>query len=203
MKWCLMTKKPPPPDLRLAGKERGLNGRVYPVLLHGIDAVAFCFALWRHHVAPGLRTTIAGALGVDEDTAVRVLAYWTGLHDVGKIDAFFQANRLGLTIPDGYLQAEGSSHGHATLGCQWLSMVLPETGYPPLDDEDPSPDWSLNSSVATTGATPNPRRNNSTPVSTTGSPKTHGTVSVTPTSTASGTSWTPRQLRPAWTHPPP
>src|SRR5699024_4446055 len=155
------------------------------------------------HVAPGLRTTIAGALGVDEDTAVRVLAYWTGLHDVGKIDAFFQANRLGLTIPDGYLQAEGSSHGHATLGCQWLSMVLPETGYPPLDDEDPSPDWSLNSSVATTGATPNPRRNNSTPVSTTGSPKTHGTVSVTPTSTASGTSWTPRQLRPAWTHPPP
>src|SRR5699024_1239834 len=150
MKWCLMTKKPPPPDLRLAGKERGLNGRVYPVLLHGIDAVAFCFALWRHHVAPGLRTTIAGALGVDEDTAVRVLAYWTGLHDVCKIDAFFQANRLGLTIPDGYLQAEGSSHGHATLGCQWLSMVLPETGYPPLDDEDPSPDWSLNSSVATT-----------------------------------------------------
>lgn len=132
-----MTKKPPPPDLRLAGKERGLNGRVYPALLHGIDAAAVCFALWRYHVAPGLRTTIAGALGVDEDTAVRVLAYWTGLHDVGKIDAFFQANRLGLTIPDGYPQAEGRSHGHATLGCQWLSMILPETGYPPLDDEDP------------------------------------------------------------------
>ena len=132
-----MTKNPPPPDLRLAGKERGLNGRTYPALLHGIDAAAVCFALWQHHVAPGLRTTIAGAMGMDEDTAVQVLAYWTGLHDVGKIDAFFQAHRLGLTIPDGYPPAEGRAHGHATLGCQWLSMVLPEMGYPTLDDEIP------------------------------------------------------------------
>lgn len=132
-----MMKKPPPPDLRLGGKERGLDGHVYPALLHGLDAAAICFALWQHHVAPGLRATVAKALDVDEEIAVRVLAYWTGLHDVGKIDAFFQARRLGLTIPGGYPAAEGHSRGHATLGCQWLSMVLPQAGYPSLDGEDP------------------------------------------------------------------
>ncbi|TQN32696.1 CRISPR-associated Cas3 family helicase [Haloactinospora alba] len=126
-------------DLRIGAKERGLGGAVYPAICHGLDAAAVCLALWKHHVAPGLREHLARRLEVDTDTAGRIVSYWAGLHDIGKIEPYFQTKRLSLPPLSGF-PAVGPSmpQGHALTGCQWLAMTLPESGYPPFGDADDS-----------------------------------------------------------------
>ncbi|GAA4898613.1 CRISPR-associated helicase/endonuclease Cas3 [Streptomonospora salina] len=67
------------------------------------------------------------------------MAYWAGLHDIGKIEPYFQTKKLSLSPLSGF-PAVGPSlpQGHALTGCQWLAMALPESGYPPPDDVDDS-----------------------------------------------------------------
>lgn len=125
------------PDLRIGGKERGLAGNVYPAMCHGLDAAAFCLALWEQHVVPGLRATIARGLGLDEEDAGHTIAHWAGLHDVGKVDPYFQTGRLKLSLLSGYPGPKNAVRGHARLSCEWLALALPSWGYPPPNSEEP------------------------------------------------------------------
>jgi CRISPR-associated endonuclease/helicase Cas3 len=77
-------------DCRLWGKEKGLP-RPYPVVCHMMDAAAVFSVLWDDLLEAELRSRIAAALGLSEGEARSVLAFWAGLHDLGKITPPFQA----------------------------------------------------------------------------------------------------------------
>lgn len=48
-------------------------------------------ALWRLVLTPGERDAIAAAIGTDTERAGRWIAFWAGLHDLGKISPAFQS----------------------------------------------------------------------------------------------------------------
>lgn len=124
------TGEEPAADLRLWAKESGLGGARYPAVCHALDSAAASLVLWRDHLPPGLRATIADGLGLDEDRAGRGVALWAGMHDVGKLTPGFQ-HQIPIRL-DGYPRPDGHSRreGHAELSAAWLSAVLPDFGYP-------------------------------------------------------------------------
>ncbi|MEI5100869.1 CRISPR-associated endonuclease Cas3'' [Streptomyces sp. PmtG] len=77
-------------DVRLWGKEHGL-GSPYPVICHLLDTAAVFQALWDALLGTGQRRGIAAELELDEAAARAVVAFWAGLHDLGKITPPFQA----------------------------------------------------------------------------------------------------------------
>ncbi|MFI8930857.1 CRISPR-associated helicase Cas3' [Streptomyces sp. NPDC053474] len=123
-------------DVRLWGKERGL-GAPYPAICHLLDTAAVFQALWDVLLGSGERREIAAALGLDEAAARAVVAFWAGLHDLGKIIPPFQAQlpgAFGAVAGDAsYRAAAGASaltlrHELAT---HWvLVSLLAEIGYP-------------------------------------------------------------------------
>lgn len=83
---------PPDPIYLWAKLSKHDTGRGYhPVLCHLIDVAAVAHALWRLVLTPGERDAIAATLGVDTERAGRWIAFWAGLHDLGKISPAFQA----------------------------------------------------------------------------------------------------------------
>lgn len=124
-------------DCRLWGKEKGLPGP-YPVVCHMLDAAAVFGALWDDLLGADLRSRIALALGLSEVEARSVVAFWAGLHDVGKISPPFQvkvAEAFSKLRQDAaYAFAPGAErevefrHEVAT---HWaLAGLLAEAGYP-------------------------------------------------------------------------
>src|SRR5262245_8238118 len=77
-------------DATVWGKERGLT-YPYPVICHLLAAAAMFGVLWEVLLHPRLRERIAGELGLDVEQARGVLAFWAGLHDLGKVTPPFQA----------------------------------------------------------------------------------------------------------------
>lgn len=77
-------------DLTPWGKALKERGVVYPLLFHLLDTAAIAAALWEEFLAAGQRARIAEGLGVSEGEARRLVAFWAGLHDVGKLSPGFQ-----------------------------------------------------------------------------------------------------------------
>lgn len=76
-------------DVRLWGKRAGLP-RAYPVVCHLLDTAAVAGALWDSVLGSGARRRIADEIGFPEAGARRLVAFWAGLHDIGKITPPFQ-----------------------------------------------------------------------------------------------------------------
>ncbi len=73
----------------------GIDGS-YPLLCHLLDTAVVAEHLWNTRVRPKLKATIASVLNVSEDEAGRVLMLIAALHDLGKVNPFFQyQERLG------------------------------------------------------------------------------------------------------------
>ena len=121
----------PSVDLRFWAKERGLRGKVYPLACHSLDTAAAALVLWREYLSPGLRKTIASAMETDEEHAGRCIAFWAGLHDIGKLTREFQ-QQIDVDLSD-YPGEElsGERRSHAAATGQWLPFVLSSVGYPP------------------------------------------------------------------------
>ncbi|WP_107048986.1 CRISPR-associated endonuclease Cas3'', partial [Streptomyces sp. NRRL F-5630] len=124
-------------DVRLWGKESQLS-RPYPVVCHLLDVAAVFGELWDTLVDARLREEVAGELGVGAGEARAVLAFWAGLHDLGKISPPFQAQVpelfRGVAADGRYGAAVGAErlrefrHEAAT---HWaLTLLLAEEGYP-------------------------------------------------------------------------
>jgi len=79
----------PEVDLRILGKERGL-AKPYPLIWHLLDSAAIATALWDHYLNRRQRAIIAAGLGADEPHARSLIAFWAGLHDIGKATPAFQ-----------------------------------------------------------------------------------------------------------------
>ncbi|MEU6534569.1 CRISPR-associated helicase Cas3' [Streptomyces sp. NPDC047000] len=124
-------------DARVWGKERGLPCP-YPLICHLLDVAAVFAVLWDVLLHPRLREGIAAELGLSVVQARGVLAFWAGLHDLGKVTPPFQAQvpdaYAALVDGGGYAAAEGAEglrafrHEHGT---HWaLISLLAELGYP-------------------------------------------------------------------------
>ncbi|MHC5906407.1 CRISPR-associated helicase Cas3' [Streptomyces sp. S6] len=124
-------------DVRLWGKERGLPRR-YPVICHLLDTAAVFGELWDVLLGDRVRGRIAEALGLSVVEARQVLAFWAGLHDLGKITPVFQAQVeeafAQVRADPVYVFEEGAEREtgfrHETATHWVLTRLLGEEGYP-------------------------------------------------------------------------
>ena len=82
----------------------------HPVICHLLDVGHSCLALWDTALGPAPRDHWSAALGLDEETAGRWIAFWASTHDIGKVSPAFQfkvpaataaLKQLGFRIGDG------------------------------------------------------------------------------------------------------
>ena len=116
-------------DTGLWGKSRGLP-RAYPLVWHLVDATAVAAVLWERYVPAGVCRLVADGLGVDAEHAGRLVAFWAGLHDVGKVMACFQEqDKQAFGRLAGYPQVPAPPVGHAYAAQVWLGQALAGLGY--------------------------------------------------------------------------
>ncbi|MBT2207272.1 CRISPR-associated helicase Cas3' [Actinomadura sp. NEAU-AAG7] len=128
----------PAVDARLWGKEKGLLAP-YPVICHLIDTAAIAGALWDAWVE-GIAVLRDGAgTEVPSDSEMRKLVcFWAGLHDLGKVSPSFQVSVADLyqqllrEAPEYAGEANkpvaGLRHNEVT---QWVLVeILRSLGYP-------------------------------------------------------------------------
>lgn len=129
-------------DVRVWGKERGLI-KPYPLVGHLVDTGVVAGALWDGFLAESQQKAVAGELGVALEEARSLVAFWAGLHDVGKIQRGFQFQRdalrhascVALLADEAFAdRAPGDSGAtslrHQDASARVLPALLAELGYP-------------------------------------------------------------------------
>ncbi|MFF5719373.1 CRISPR-associated endonuclease Cas3'' [Streptomyces buecherae] len=123
-------------DVRLWGKKRGLSSP-YPVICHLLDTAVVFEALWDALLGARERRQIAAELGLEEAAARAVVAFWAGLHDLGKITPPFQAQvpeAFRAVADDASYRAAGGASAlkfRHELATHWaLVSLLEKIGYP-------------------------------------------------------------------------
>jgi len=82
---------PTPPVCQLLwAKTNDEKTRTHPLICHMIDVAQVTLALWKHVLTEGIRTQICATLGTNDDDTAHVIAFWSGLHDLGKASPAFQ-----------------------------------------------------------------------------------------------------------------
>ena len=77
--------------LKLWAKKTGTENVVrYPLMFHMIDVAAVTQTLWDMAIQKDTRRFLAQQLNIEEDHARDWLAFWCGLHDIGKAIPAFQ-----------------------------------------------------------------------------------------------------------------
>lgn len=103
----------------------------HPLLFHLLDSGNVALALWHNYLPFSTRNRFARWLRLDEDSAGRLLAFWTSLHDIGKASPSFQAKsperkeacqRQNIPFP---VNLSASPHGLITAWA--LDSLLPPT----------------------------------------------------------------------------
>lgn len=93
----------------------------YPLPCHMIDVAKAALAIWEDVVSRAARRDAARDLGIGEDVAGRWIAFWAGLHDIGKASPAFQLkddsarhrlSKAGLPCP---LHLPDGRHGAITV----------------------------------------------------------------------------------------
>jgi CRISPR-associated endonuclease/helicase Cas3 len=114
--------RPPPLYQRLWAKADRVTGRTHPLICHMLDVAHVALALWSEAMTGSLRAHMAGALGLDQESAGRLIAFWAGLHDLGKASPAFQRkwpaaeaelSAAGLEFPKVFAR-QSFSHGAAS-----------------------------------------------------------------------------------------
>jgi CRISPR-associated endonuclease/helicase Cas3 len=126
-------------DCRIWGKERGLT-RAYPLVWHAVDTAAVALAVWDDYLAANVRRTIAAGLGVDGPQARVLVAFWAGLHDLGKITPGFQGQvsaGAGVLADPRFppLRRAARPLAHQAASQAALDLLLREEGYRPGPDK--------------------------------------------------------------------
>lgn len=101
--------EPTPLYKQLWAKADQKTEAMHPLLFHLIDCGWVALALWKYSFGEKLRQTLAGFVGLDQEAAGRLFAFWVGLHDLGKASPAFQRKfypaeahlkTMGLSFPD-------------------------------------------------------------------------------------------------------
>ncbi len=124
-------------DVRLWGKESGLS-RPYPVMCHLLDTGAVFAELWDVVLGDEVKQAIAEALGLRVAEARTVVAFWAGLHDLGKITPPFQAQvpacYQSVSDDPAYVGLQGAENERSfrhEVASHWaLYPLFSEAGYP-------------------------------------------------------------------------
>ncbi|MBN2002686.1 MAG: CRISPR-associated helicase Cas3' [Anaerolineae bacterium] len=121
---------------RLWAKTDRSKTQTHPLICHLLDVAAVTQVLWDTVLTDSIRAQMGGALGLEPPEAGRLLAFWAGLHDLGKASPCFQRkyppmeaqlSAAGL-LPKRYAQ-ETCPHG--TLTARLLpDLLMTETGLP-------------------------------------------------------------------------
>ncbi|GIV76691.1 MAG: hypothetical protein KatS3mg050_1085 [Litorilinea sp.] len=90
VRYGVATQAQVPRYQRLWAKANSRTGETHPLICHLIDVAQAALALWEESFTEGLRQRFAQALNLDVDAAGRTLAFWVGLHDLGKASPGFQ-----------------------------------------------------------------------------------------------------------------
>ncbi|MFO7959071.1 MAG: CRISPR-associated helicase Cas3' [Candidatus Brocadiia bacterium] len=64
--------------------------RTHPLLFHMLDTANVCLALWRESLHEQLKNRLTAGLSLEQSRAARWLAFFAGLHDIGKATPPFQ-----------------------------------------------------------------------------------------------------------------
>ncbi|MCL4531207.1 MAG: CRISPR-associated helicase Cas3', partial [Chloroflexi bacterium] len=64
--------------------------RTHPLICHMLDVAQVALALWQNVLTESIRQQFCAVLGLNDDEAARVIAFWAGLHDLGKASPSFQ-----------------------------------------------------------------------------------------------------------------
>lgn len=72
------------------GTTSGDQGNYHPLLFHLMDVAAVTECLWRKVLQRHIRKEIGNWLGLEAEQAGKWLAFWAGLHDLGKASPAFQ-----------------------------------------------------------------------------------------------------------------
>jgi len=121
---------PKPKHFHLWAKADNETGSVHLLIYHMIDVAQVALALWNSVFAESLRQQFAKTLGLDLDDTRRLIAFLTGLHDLGKSSPSFQCKyapaiveleSIGLTFP-----SRQSRYGvrHGTISAWALERLL-------------------------------------------------------------------------------
>ncbi|MBE9499821.1 CRISPR-associated endonuclease Cas3'' [Streptomyces sp. GKU 257-1] len=114
----------------------------YPVVGHLVDSAMVCGSVWDHLLAEGQRSRVVEALGVDVLEARRIVMFWAGLHDLGKIIPSFQRMLLkARPARSGFLSEAAYAHDrradstvgrirHESATHAALPQLLARLGYP-------------------------------------------------------------------------
>jgi len=129
--------KPIPVYQRLWAKTNRERTQVHPLVCHLIDVAQVALRLWNESLTDGARTQIARALNLQCEAAGRLVAFWAGLHDLGKATPCFQRkylpaeielSKVGLTFPRIFGQ---QTCPHGTISARLLRDLLEsKTGLP-------------------------------------------------------------------------
>ncbi|MDL4770751.1 CRISPR-associated helicase Cas3' [Actinomadura xylanilytica] len=84
-----MSPQPPAADARLWGKQNGLPAP-YPLICHLVDTAAIAGALWDVWVEGIAVLRPGGGDGPPLADMRRLVCFWAGLHDIGKVSPSFQ-----------------------------------------------------------------------------------------------------------------
>lgn len=104
------------------------TGKIHLVHYHLFESAAVAQILWNDVFSESLKNEISALLEVDIEKAGKILAYWVGLHDIGKISPVFQAKNqtqrkkleaLGFDFPK-YMDDKTY---HSLVGARFLNLA--------------------------------------------------------------------------------
>ncbi|RIK55777.1 MAG: hypothetical protein DCC57_04800, partial [Chloroflexi bacterium] len=117
----------------LWAKTSGQDGFTHPLICHLVDVAQVTHALWQQALPQPLKTQMARTLDLGEAEAGRLLAFWAGLHDLGKASPGFQrkyapgqARLAAAGVTFAKLVAENEPCPHATITTATLPDLLVE-----------------------------------------------------------------------------
>ncbi|WP_331731457.1 CRISPR-associated helicase Cas3' [Streptomyces sp. NBC_00073] len=109
----------------------------YPLGCHSLDTAAVAMLLWDVHLSTGQRRFVADSFGVPERQARALVAFWAGLHDLGKCCPSFQSSPTGpepkflqqeeFASPTGWMNEGAVRHDRVTHLV--LPSILADYGY--------------------------------------------------------------------------
>lgn len=121
--------------LRLLWAKTNKANDWHPLIFHLLDSGFVSLSIWEDYLSPFTRERFSHLLGVPQQDAGRLLAYWTALHDLGKASPGFQAK---FPLQKSVLQTTGllfppnlSPRPHNLVSAWALETLLPN-GLKPL-----------------------------------------------------------------------
>ncbi|GAB7188677.1 hypothetical protein ATKI12_8508 [Kitasatospora sp. Ki12] len=129
-------------DLCPWGKFCGRLNLPYPLLFHLLDTAAAALELWDRFLTPSQRKVIAEGLGVTRAQARRLVAFFAGLHDIGKlIPSFAACEPVAWAAVSDALQQDAGRYerlGHERASMHLGVHLLADLGYAAGGNNTPS-----------------------------------------------------------------